>query len=936
MESSEAAQICGQATRLLIPRMERIRSTENLDSSQVTEAVASASSRMDPSEAASMLAAAVERSENADVRHALVLGLVIVAKRLDTAEDERICGQVARVLIAALGRETNVSIRLLLAEDVVAVVDRLVKTEAARFCGQAAQVLTVAFASEADANARDRLAIALTRVSARLVPADVTRTRGPAARVLAESLEREIDEDARYPSAVGLVWLAGLTDQSEFISPVVIALLLRETNNNLCNRLASLAGRSDPEEAARIYGQAALGLAAALEHEKDFHRRPRLASSLASLAGRLDSPEAAQIRGQAARSLAEALAREPDDGVRMSLGSGLSSMVARMAPAESASVLAEAVVHCSNPACLIDLARILSTTADRLDDNDASRIFERLVESLDRGSLYSIAPELLQQLNPGSAHSLAWDLASGMCSEPELYTDAFSRILTDASREHRARRATHMVLTGPGLEGAAEAAILVLADPYPCRLTTQELVELLKMPTCFGGARRIVLDHLGNRYHRRFVNHWAFVRFAREQMLGLDFTTPPKRPDRKESPERMRPRQAKRSAVSQVIGVEQIPGHHGKPIWRRTRALAISSASARVASTCSHSPGSNWPGPNSCSSRYHSSRSSDGADSASSTITWRPSVHSVGRGSRGRICPFSMMARIVDMGLTDHQGFNVTGWTLSIVLSTRFYLGSLVPSIPAAGAMRRARPDRRSLATPTRVVGPIRHRVGWGRDCFPSHRRPGSPPMAVSTTPTTHPAGPVEPFGNGAIPPLENGDRLTRDEFERRYDATPNLKNAELIDGVVYLRFRTRHRQHAAPHARLAWWLGYYAAFTPGLEAGNSSHVRLDGENMPQPDVLLFIQPERGGQARIDEEDYVAGAPEFVAEVVSSSVSYDLYEKLHVYLRHGVREYVVWRVLDGEIDWFVNREGVYLPLTPGRTASFAARSFPASGSTRPP
>ncbi len=197
--------------------------------------------------------------------------------------------------------------------------------------------------------------------------------------------------------------------------------------------------------------------------------------------------------------------------------------------------------------------------------------------------------------------------------------------------------------------------------------------------------------------------------------------------------------------------------------------------------------------------------------------------------------------------------------------------------------------------------------------------------MVVSTTASTRPVGPP---GNGAIPPLENGDRLTREEFERRYDATPNLKNAELIDGVVYLRLRTRHRQHAAPHARLAWWLGYYAAFTPGVEAGNSSHVRLDGENMPQPDVLLFIQPEHGGRARIDEEDYIAGAPELVAEVVSSSVSYDLYEKLHVYLRHGVREYVVWRVLDGEIDWFVNREGVYLPLCPGPDRILRSTVFP--------
>ena len=80
----------------------------------------------------------------------------------------------------------------------------------------------------------------------------------------------------------------------------------------------------------------------------------------------------------------------------------------------------------------------------------------------------------------------------------------------------------------------------ISAEPFPCRLTTQELVELLKMPTCFGQARRIVLDHLGNRYKRHFVNHWAFVRFATEQKLGLDFTTPPKRPDNKGSPKRTR------------------------------------------------------------------------------------------------------------------------------------------------------------------------------------------------------------------------------------------------------------------------------------------------------------------------------------------------------------------------------------------------------------
>ena len=82
--------------------------------------------------------------------------------------------------------------------------------------------------------------------------------------------------------------------------------------------------------------------------------------------------------------------------------------------------------------------------------------------------------------------------------------------------------------------GVAEASVRVGSRPSPCRLSTQELVELLKMPTCFGKARRIVLDHLGNRCGPRFVNDWAFVRYATEQKLGLDLTTPPRRPERSE------------------------------------------------------------------------------------------------------------------------------------------------------------------------------------------------------------------------------------------------------------------------------------------------------------------------------------------------------------------------------------------------------------------
>jgi Uma2 family endonuclease len=169
-----------------------------------------------------------------------------------------------------------------------------------------------------------------------------------------------------------------------------------------------------------------------------------------------------------------------------------------------------------------------------------------------------------------------------------------------------------------------------------------------------------------------------------------------------------------------------------------------------------------------------------------------------------------------------------------------------------------------------------------------------------------------------AIPELEPGDRLSRDEFERRYEAMPRLKKAELIEGVVYMPSPVRFRRHGGPHANIVTWLGNYLADTPGVEVADNASVRLDLDNEPQPDAALFIAPECGGQVQISPDDYIEFAPEFVAEVASSSASYDLNIKRAVYRRNGVREYVVWRVLDKRIDWFVLRGGEETGLAPGR------------------
>lgn len=178
------------------------------------------------------------------------------------------------------------------------------------------------------------------------------------------------------------------------------------------------------------------------------------------------------------------------------------------------------------------------------------------------------------------------------------------------------------------------------------------------------------------------------------------------------------------------------------------------------------------------------------------------------------------------------------------------------------------------------------------------------------------------------LPPLEAGDRLTRAEFERRYAAMPRLKKAELIEGVVHMPSPTRHRRHGRPHGHISTWLGVYEAATPGVELGSESTSRLDLDNEPQPDGLLIILPECGGQVRISEDDYIEGAPELVAEIAASSVSIDLNAKLNVYRRNGVREYVVWRVLESAVDWFVSRDGQFEKQAPATDGLLRSTVFP--------
>jgi len=185
----------------------------------------------------------------------------------------------------------------------------------------------------------------------------------------------------------------------------------------------------------------------------------------------------------------------------------------------------------------------------------------------------------------------------------------------------------------------------------------------------------------------------------------------------------------------------------------------------------------------------------------------------------------------------------------------------------------------------------------------------------------------VKPSTATSVPPLENGDRLTRSEFERRYAAS-GIKKAELIEGLVYVASPLRYRLHGRPHSQILTWLGLYQALTAGTELGVEPTLRLDLENETQPDAVLFIQQMLGGKARIDEEDYLTGSPELIVEIAASSASIDLGNKKNAYCRNGVQEYLVWQTYENQLNWFVLEAGEYRKLQPDAAGLIKSRVFP--------
>jgi hypothetical protein len=186
----------------------------------------------------------------------------------------------------------------------------------------------------------------------------------------------------------------------------------------------------------------------------------------------------------------------------------------------------------------------------------------------------------------------------------------------------------------------------------------------------------------------------------------------------------------------------------------------------------------------------------------------------------------------------------------------------------------------------------------------------------------------VEAEPKRSVATLEPGSHLEADEFLRRYKAMPELKKAELVNGIVHMPSPVRANLHAEPDHAIQGWLFCYSAATPGTKGASNATVRVGRRDIPQPDALLRIVPECGGAARLDPEGYLQGPPEFIAEIAASSASMDAHEKFESYRAFGVREYLLWRTEDRAVDWWVLEDNVYRRLSAGADRILRSRVFP--------
>jgi Uma2 family endonuclease len=199
-------------------------------------------------------------------------------------------------------------------------------------------------------------------------------------------------------------------------------------------------------------------------------------------------------------------------------------------------------------------------------------------------------------------------------------------------------------------------------------------------------------------------------------------------------------------------------------------------------------------------------------------------------------------------------------------------------------------------------------------------------PEQTLTTPSAAPGGEANGEVEQGLPLLECGDHLDQKTFHERYEAMPEDFRAELIGGIVFVPSPLK-RPHSRLHVGVIRWLTDYESATPGTETHDNATSILGPQSEPQPDACLIIVAPGQGQTH-DQDGYLAGPPELIVEVASSSQAIDLHRKRDDYQRAGVKEYVVVVVRQARVVWWVDRQGAFQELPAGADGTLRSEVFP--------
>jgi hypothetical protein len=266
----------------------------------------------------------------------------------------------------------------------------------------------------------------------------------------------------------------------------------------------------EAKDAATATAQAATILVQGMKHTK---APPySLVKGLSDLSARMEAKEAATAAAQAATILVQGMKHTKDPNALLSMAQDLPELVGRMEARDAATAIAQA-------------ATTLVHARKNAKDPEANRAIpefhKALASWMSRIARLASGSYVLQPRRVPSSLRLAQSLS-----------DVLSTVPSADISSHSATAAFAVAFpVGNGYPLTALAFLISAAESPSCPLSTQEFVELLKMPTCIGEVRRIILNHLGTRYRRIFADQWDFVRFAQEQKPGLDLLTPPQRPE---------------------------------------------------------------------------------------------------------------------------------------------------------------------------------------------------------------------------------------------------------------------------------------------------------------------------------------------------------------------------------------------------------------------